>query len=147
MRNNLEYFKSGIIRGHTYLTYSKPLGDAPIAMSKMEEQDDNLVGLGTYYSINKLSSIVGDGFKPFEVINESFDCVHLSISPNGEEGLIKTYLSSMSVVNMRNPDGLLEFDMEVEDVDYVNLDPIKMYFMFCNEDEMFRRDNILQEPI
>ncbi len=144
MRNNLEYFKNGIIRGHTYLTYSKPLGNTPIEMSKMEEQDENLVGLGTYYSINKLSSIVGEGFNPFKVINENFDCVHLSISPNGEEGLVKGYLGSMGVINMRNPDGLLEFDMEVEDVDYVNLDPEKMYFMFCNEDEMFRRDNVLK---
>ncbi len=147
MRNNLEYFKNGIIRGHTYLTYSKPLGNAPIEMSKMEEQDENLVGLGTYYSINKLHSIIGDSFTPFEIINVDFDCVHLSISPNGEENLIKQYLSSMSVINMRNPDGLLEFDMEVEDVDYITLDPTKMYFMFCNEDEMFRRDSTLQEAI
>ena len=129
---SLEVIKEELGNAYDFFIIPTSALDIPIEMDKMLKED------GTFYSINELSSLLGDFFTPTPIIDERFSKFRWAVPANGEDSLIIGYLKSKGLVDMR--------DNGIDDALNSRVDEIDFTALNGNEFGYFRRFELQKVP-
>ena len=99
---SIQTLKTSLRRAYDMVVVPKIMLDTPIAMKKMQKEDEEGNLIEEYYSINELSTIFGNFFTPIDIIDDRFVAFRWSIPRDEEEETnLREYLQANGLVSMR----------------------------------------------